>query len=175
MRIRKMKIKLKHSGLTLIEVLVSVTIIAILAAGLFAVGNYIDTQMKIERTKSTINLLVAALDQYFDFYHKFPDPNGALEEYRTGCANDDNDIERLYYKLTLAPDAKKILDQVNRKFLKDSDDDENPEIVDAWNENLRFRYIDGWNFPVIISAGPDKDFGDHNPKKTEDNISSKGL
>ncbi|MCE5340380.1 MAG: type II secretion system GspH family protein [Planctomycetaceae bacterium] len=187
-------LKTKQSGMTLIEIMVSVLIVAILAAGLFSVSGYIDTQMKIKSTESTIHLLVAAVEQYHDFYKAFPDvnstsyvgeyPNGKYDKDANGV-KDANYIEKLYYKLTLAPDAKKILDQINRKYVKDSDKDsggkpapdKNPEIVDAWGRSLRYIYEKkiNANFPEIISAGPDKDFGDGDAKKAEDNISSKKL
>lgn len=173
-------LKTKQSGMTLIELMVSVLIVAILAAGLLAVGSYIDRQFKIKATEGTIQLLVTAIEQYHDFYREFPYVNSTVTvqgEYPDGCDNDANDIERLYYKLTLAPDAKKILEQLNRKYIKDADRDKNPEIVDAWGENFRYKYEKNinTNFPEIISAGPDKDFGDKDAKKADDNISSKGL
>ncbi|GEM_PF-389413 len=179
----------KKSGMTLIELMVSVLIVAILAAGLFAVGGYLDKQFKIKATEGTMQLLVAALEQYHDFYKEFPYVNSMVtdsNEYPAGCVNDGNDIERLYYKLTLAPDAKKILEQINRKYITDLDKDsagnpipdKNPEVSDAWGGNFRYIYEKNinTNFPEIISAGPDKKFG----KKTGDpngldDISSKKM
>ncbi len=166
--------------MTLIEIMVSVLIVAILAAGLFAVSGYIDTQMKIKRTESTIQLLVAAIEQYHDFYKAFPDPNASAYP-----ADVNASIEKLYYKLTFAPDAKKILDQINRKYITDSDKDsagkpapdKNPEIVDAWGKSLKYSYIEkqNWNFPVITSAGPNKIFEANDPNSVPDDISSKKL
>jgi prepilin-type N-terminal cleavage/methylation domain-containing protein len=153
-----------NRGMTLIEIMVSITIVAILAVGLFAVGSYIDTQLKIERTKSTINMLVAALDQYFDFYKSFPGTGDNLHE-----------------RLSLAPDSKKIIDQINRKAMRKNAAGK-IEFVDAWHSkdydgDLRYKYeIDEkWNFPVITSAGPDKIFGMDDPNGAADDISSKGL
>jgi len=154
--------------MTLIELMVSVLIVAILAAGLLAVGSYIDRQFKIKATEGTIQLLVTAVEQYHDFYRQFPDPNAAA--YPAGLNDANGSIERLYYKLTFAPDAKKILEQLNRKYVKDLDNDKHPEVVDAWNKRLEYSYKEGWNFPVITSAGPDKD-----PNTVKDNISSKKL
>jgi prepilin-type N-terminal cleavage/methylation domain-containing protein len=179
----------KQSGMTLIEIIVSIAIIAILAAGLTAVGSYVDKQIKIKKTLASMHILVTAVDQYYDFYRKFPDPNGAYPSttYFDPSGTEPNNIEKLYYKLTLAPDAKKVLDQINRKSFKDADKDDNLEIVDIWGENFRYRYMEGWNFPEIISAGPDKDFGDYynvpsDPEKykiykikIQDNISSKNF
>lgn len=155
-------LKTRKNGLTLIEILVAVTIVAILAVGLFAVGSYIETQLKIERTKSTINMLVAALDLYGqnkgnNTAYKFPAPG-----------------DNLYEKLSLSPDSKKIVDQINRKAMRNEGSTSNPDIrfIDAWGSRFIYDYNEGWNFPVITSAGPDRDVNDPN---TKDNISSKGL
>jgi prepilin-type N-terminal cleavage/methylation domain-containing protein len=141
-------------GLTLVEVLVAVVIIAILAAGLYSVGNYLETQSKIKLTKSTIEILSAAIEQYHDFYGRFPnDPNHPSDPNLS--------MEQLYSQLSLAPDAKKILNQINfsagKKYslIKDTDKDGNPEIVDAWGTNLKYSYTSGDNFPLVTSAGPD--------------------
>jgi len=139
----------KHTGMTLIEIIVSVAIIAILAAGLFSVGSYIDTQTKIKKTESTIQLLVTALERYQDFYRGFPNKNSDL-----------------YEKLSLAPEAKKIIDQMDRKAMKKSGS--NILFCDAWGNELDYDYDDGDNFPVITSPGPKSD-------TTEDDISSKKL
>jgi prepilin-type N-terminal cleavage/methylation domain-containing protein len=165
-------LRTKKSGMTLIEIMVSVLIVAILAAGLFAVSGYIDKQFKIKSTESTIHLLVAALDQYHDFYKAFPDPN--VSAYP---ADVNGSIEKLYFKLTFAPDAKKILDQINRKYVKKVDKDDYPEIVDAWNTRLKYSYIEkqNWNFPVITSAGPNKIFEADDPNSVPDDISSKKM
>ena len=67
-----MKIKQNKYGLTLVEVLVAIAIIAVLAAGLYSVSNYVETQSKKKLTKSTIETLCAALEQYHDFNDGFP-------------------------------------------------------------------------------------------------------
>jgi prepilin-type N-terminal cleavage/methylation domain-containing protein len=164
-------LKTRQSGMTLIEIMVSVLIVAILAVGLFAVSGYIDTQMKIKATESTIQLLVAAVEQYHDFYKEFPDPCTA---YPAGI---NQSVEKLYYKLTFAPDAKKVLDQINRKYVKKVDKDDYPEVVDAWGTSLKYSYIEkqNWNFPVITSAGPNKIFEADDPNSVHDDISSKKL
>ena len=158
-----MKRKENKYGLTLVEILVAIAIIAILAAGLYSVGNYVETQAKIKLTESTIETLCTALEQYYDFYKSFPDLNAS------GYPVDCNGIERLYYKLGLAPDAKKIINQINPSLIKDVDNDKYPEIVDAWETDFRYSYNSGGNFPVIDSNGPDKKSGD------DDDISSRDL
>lgn len=157
--------------MTLIEILVAVAIVAILAAGLYSVSNYVETQAKIKLTESTIEILTGALEQYYDFYGSFPDPNAT---YPAGC---DLPVEKLYYKLTLAPEAKKILNQIKPSLIVNVNTNESPakifpEVVDAWGTAMKYDYIKNTvqqdNFPVITSAGPDKDFN-----KTDDNLTSR--
>lgn len=162
-----MIIKLRHTGLTLVEILVAIVIMAVLAAGLYSVSNYVEKQAKAKLTESTIEILCSALEQYHDFYGKFPDITVA-SDYPANC----DGIERLYYKLSLAPDAKNILNQINSSMIKNVDRNELPqiylEIVDLWGTDFRYTYTSGSNFPLIESAGPDKDFN-----TPADNISSK--
>jgi hypothetical protein len=42
-----------------------------------------------------------------------------------------------------------------------------PEIYDPWGTALDYRYTPGENFPLMVSAGPDKKFG------TADDINNK--
>ncbi|MCX5632103.1 MAG: prepilin-type N-terminal cleavage/methylation domain-containing protein [Phycisphaerae bacterium] len=160
-------IRQAHSGLTLMEILVAIMIIAILAAGLYSVSNYVEKQAQAKLTESTIEILSAAIEQYHDFYGKFPDITVA-SDYPANC----DGIERLYYKLSLAPDAKNILNQINSSMIKNVDKNELPqiylEIVDIWGTDFRYSYNSGDNFPLIESAGPDKNFN-----TPADNISSK--
>jgi prepilin-type N-terminal cleavage/methylation domain-containing protein len=196
-----MKRKQNKYGLTLVEILVAVTIIAILAAGLYSVSNYLETQSKIKTTKSTIELLCTALEQYHDFYGKFPFKAGIdyglsqLELNLNGNVVDDsgvplsacdyNDIyassEALYYFLNQFPAGKKIVDSINRSLLTNKgqmgkeyfiliDTVNYPliHIIDPWKYPFRYTYKQGDNFPIVISAGPDKDFN-----TPGDNISSR--
>jgi len=181
-----------------VEILVAVAIIAILAAGLYSVSNYLETQSKIKLTKSTIELLCTALEQYHDFNDSFPFVAGAnygrtglqLGVHGTvwvngGVIGDYNDIysssEALYYFLNQFPAGKKIVDSINRSLLTNKGDNGKEyfidisgqrylliHIIDPWKYPLRYTYKQGDNFPIVISAGPDKDFN-----TPGDNISSR--
>ena len=198
-----MKRKQNKYGLTLVEILVAVAIIAILAAGLYSVSNYLETQSKIKLTKSTIEILCTALEQYHDFYGKFPfeakenygqaelEPNlnGNIVDKNGNplSAPDYNDIyassEALYYLLNKFPAGKKIVDSINRSLLTNKGEKGKEyfirlnvdmkcypliHIIDPWKYPLRYTYEQGDNFPLVISAGPDKDFN-----TPGDNISSR--
>ena len=200
-----MKRKQNKYGLTLVEILVAVAIIAILAAGLYSVSNYLETQSKIKLAKSTIELLCTALEQYHDFYGRFPfqadknygepniqsDVNGVVKadnECTTDLSTGDyNDIyassEALYYFLNQFPAGKKIVDSINRSLLTNKGQMGKEyfihsnitvqcypliHIIDPWKYPFRYTYKQGDNFPLVISAGPDKDFN-----TPGDNISSR--
>ena len=205
-----MKRKQNNYGLTLVEILVAVTIIALLTAGLYSVSNYLETQAKIKLAESNIDTLVTALEQYHDFYDRFPfetdanygriqlesltEPNGLKGSVvdKTGnplSVTDYNEIyassEALYYFLNQIPASKKIIGSLNHSLITNKDYkgveyfikfniDPNCypliHIIDPWKSPLRYTYsqTQGNNFPLIESAGPDKDFN-----KTADNISSR--
>lgn len=140
-----MMIKTRHTGLTLTEIIVAVAIIALLAAGLYSVSNYIEKQAKIKLTESTIEAVCAAIEQYYDFYGSFPfqagidygriqlegtDANGLNGTVRgdnkcTLAVSDYNGIyasgDALYYFLNQIPASRKILDEINRSMVTNKD------------------------------------------------------
>jgi prepilin-type N-terminal cleavage/methylation domain-containing protein len=182
-------------GLTLVEILVAVGIIAILAAGLYSVGNYLETQSRIRLTQSTIEILSTAVEQYHDFNDSFPfiadenyrrEPNLQSDIDGTVTPSDYNDIyassDALYYLLNKFPAGRKIVGSINRSLLTNKGDNGKEyfirdnitgqdypliHIIDPWKYPLRYTYKQGDNFPLITSAGPDKDFN------TPDDISSR--
>jgi prepilin-type N-terminal cleavage/methylation domain-containing protein len=196
-----MKRKQNKTGLTLAEILVAITIIAILAAGLYSVSNYIEKQAQAKLTESTIEILSTAIEQYHDFYGRFPfqadknygepnlktDVNGNVVNKSGASLPDYNDIyassEALYYFLNKFPAGKEIVGSLRSSLLTNKDY-KNTEyfiklnvdgkvyplihIIDSWAYPLRYTCEDSNNFPLIESAGPDKDFN-----TPADNISSK--
>jgi len=174
--------KIKRNGLTLIEVLVAVAIIAILSAGLYSVSNYIDMKIKIARTKSTLHILVTALERYHEFYGRFPiidDVNDSADyakENYPDAGKKMSSIEKAYYRLSLAPESKKIIGHIERKMVKDKDKDGFPEVYDVWGTVLMYEYESGDNFPVVLSFGPDKVKNSKDDiSSKDDDVSSKGL
>ncbi len=166
-----MKDKTKQPGVTLIELIIVVAIIAIMAAAVYVVRKPADDKGKIELTKSTIELLCAAIEQYHHFYNEFPDPNNSTPGYPAGCKWQEGERETVYYKLSLCPEAQAILNQINPKMIKNADNDEYLEYIDAWGNEFDYDYDN--NFPLITSKGPDgKDRNDGKPEYDDDNITS---
>jgi prepilin-type N-terminal cleavage/methylation domain-containing protein len=200
-------IKIKTNGITLVELLVAIAIVAILGAGLYIAGDYADKQAKIKQTQSTIEMLSAALEQYRDANSCFPfqftltykqtnlegtDSNGLRGKVtdKAGVqltAANYNPLyassEALYYFLNRNPASRNIIRTINSSLITNKDYRKieyfftftgDPIVypllhfVDAWNFPFRYTYNTGDNFPLIESAGPDKDFN-----KKDDNITSR--
>lgn len=161
-----MKTKKNKSGITLIELIVVVAIIAMMAAAVYVVRAPAEKKGSIELTQSTIELLCAALEQYHSFYGKFPfdaDENYNKDDLETDIGStitiagtDDyepnySSSEALYYFLDKVPDAKKIIDSINGKSLTNKGKRGGKysvivngtgypliRIVDAWGNALRY-------------------------------------
>ncbi|MGB2865184.1 MAG: type II secretion system protein [Sedimentisphaerales bacterium] len=169
----------KH-GLSLVEMMIVVGVIALLATMVIGVASRIDTQAKEKGVESTFALLEGALEEYKEFDGEFPDelPDGNFNSVAERAAAYS---EYLYGELYSIPSSRKILEKVSDSLIKNEYspagvllNDTYPEIYDPWQVNSKeFRraidyiYVAGDNFPRLISAGPDKIFG------TADDISSR--
>ncbi|MFZ2148326.1 MAG: type II secretion system protein [Sedimentisphaerales bacterium] len=146
--------KYKH-GLTLVEILAVVAIIALLASIVIGVAALIDNQSKERCLESTFALLECALQEYCEYTGKFP------EQPEKNFSNALVHSEYLYNELTLIPESRKILEKIADSLLKNKygTADTPAEIYDPWGMALDYRYVPGDNFPELVSAGPDKIFG----------------
>ncbi len=137
-------------GVTLVEILVVVAIIAILTTIVISVAARIDNQSKERSLEGTFVLLESALQEYYEYWGYFPvdvDPNVTL-----------------YTQLHSTPSSRKILEQISGSLI---DEEHRIRIYDQWGTVLDYRYDPNDNFPELISAGPDKIFG------TADDITSR--
>jgi len=146
--------KYKH-GLTLVEILAVVAIIALLASIVIGVAAFIDNQSKERCLESTFALLECALQEYCEYTGKFP------EQPEKNFSNALVHSEYLYNELTLIPESRKILQKISNSLLKNKygTADTPAEIYDPWGMALDYRYVPGDNFPELVSTGPDKIFG----------------
>jgi prepilin-type N-terminal cleavage/methylation domain-containing protein len=150
-------------GVTLVEILVVVAIIAILATMVIGIAARINDQSKERGLESTFTLLESALQEYREGTGKFP------EQPEKNFANALIHSEYLYRELDLMPESRKILGRIAKSLVKNEYGtvDTQPEIYDPWGTVLDYIYVPGDNFPEFVSAGPDKIFG------TADDISNK--
>jgi prepilin-type N-terminal cleavage/methylation domain-containing protein len=151
-------LKCKYA-VTLVEMLVVIAVIALLASVVMSVGSHIDNQAKRRNLESTFALLASALQEYYDFWSQFPDPN--KPPYLTHSA-------ALYGQLQATPSCRKILQKVDDSLIRNNPGAvDMPQIHDPWGTVLDYRYIPGDSFPELISAGPNRVLG------TADDISSR--
>jgi len=150
-------------GLTLVEILIVVAVIALLAAMVIGISSRIDNQAKEKGMKNIFTVLDGALQEYYEYKGFFP------EQTEEDFANADAHSEYLYDKLNSIPDSRKVLEQISNRLIQNSPDSPSavPEIYDLWGTVLDYIYQSGENFPRLTSAGPDKEFG------TPDDISNR--
>ncbi|MHC4323326.1 MAG: prepilin-type N-terminal cleavage/methylation domain-containing protein [Planctomycetota bacterium] len=124
-----MKTRRYKYGLSLVEMLIVLAVIALLATMVIGITDHIQTQANERSVKSTIALLEGALEEYKEFQGYFP---GSIIE------------------LYSIPDCRKILAQIG---------DPETAVFDPWGRPLSYRYAAGDSYPELISAGPDRKFG----------------
>jgi len=142
----------KHKyGVTLVEMLIVVAIIALLATMVIGIATRIDNQSKERALKNTFGLLEGALQEYYEYNGKFP-------EYTVDIGRVERS-EILYRELNRIPSSRKILEEISDSLIEDKSGTPGVlEIYDPWKVELDYRYVAGNNFPELISAGPDRDF-----------------
>ena len=151
-----MKTRRHKHGLSLVEMLIVVGIIALLATMVIGIAGRIDTQAKEKGVESTFALLEGALEEYKEFQGDFP--GQSVMDFTNAVAHS----EYLYRELYSIPSSRKILEKVSDSLIKHDVDTGTvppvPEIYDPWGTPLDYRYAPGDNFPELVSAGPDKIF-----------------
>ena len=145
------------NGLSLIEILMVIVIIAVLAAMVVTVATSVDNQSKEEEVKTTFSLLEAALQEYKEFRNVFPEQ--PVKDFTNVAAHS----EYLYGELSSIPNSQMILEKINASLIKQNVDTGSippvPEIYDPWGTVIDYRYTISDTFPELVSAGPDRIFG----------------
>jgi prepilin-type N-terminal cleavage/methylation domain-containing protein len=157
-----MKTRRYKYGLSLVEMLIVVGVIALLATMVIGIAGRIDNQSKEKGIESTFALLEGALEEYKEFVGHFPyepvDPNFNSATELAAIRS-----ENLYRELYSKPGSRKILEKISGSLIKHDVDTgivpPVPEIYDPWGTPLDYRYVPGDNFPELVSAGPDETFG----------------
>ncbi|OHB58225.1 MAG: hypothetical protein A2Y12_02310 [Planctomycetes bacterium GWF2_42_9] len=178
----------KNLGLTGVEIMVAVAVLAVLVGAVIGLTTHIRAQANKELAKSTIIMLGTALEQYYDYWHEYPpDCNYASKSeieslYNVNSVTVSPALDTqfagsgmLYYSLRRTPSSNKILGKLHDKALSAKNAD-NPaqdmELEITYGGTMQvyeypfFYTQDPWNMPLRYSrtwATPtlnrtDKDF-----------------
>jgi prepilin-type N-terminal cleavage/methylation domain-containing protein len=166
-----MKRRQNKTGVTLVEILVVVAIIAILVTMVIGIAARVDTQGKERLTKNTIAILDAALGEFGDYGYSYTEyPNYAGLKFPPDCNNFlQSDLETalggtisggthdakysgsevMYFFLSRVPESRKTLDKIDKKLVTNLGLDGNPmkiTINPGVDEKIYplFRVIDPW-------------------------------
>ena len=156
-----------NAGVTLVEMLVVVAVIALLAGFVVTLTSRLDNQGKERQLAGIFALLKSALIEYHGETGTFPvpDPNVVEDEYDEPHEHG----ELLYARLDSVVESREILRRIDPLFVKgDTRADDPLNVYDSWGMAIDYLYDPNTgNFPELLSAGRDKAFG------TADDISSK--
>lgn len=146
----------RKNGVTLVEMLVVLGVIMVLGGFVVALTHRMDNQSKEHAVANAFTQLSGALQEYYDFRGRFPVSIGGGTEF-------------MVEELRTVPAARQVLEKLSPVLVKNVGGKADvPELYDPWGTELRYMYVPRDNFPELISAGPDRQFG------TADDISSKG-
>jgi prepilin-type N-terminal cleavage/methylation domain-containing protein len=173
----------KQSGFSILEVLTTLAIMAVLVSLVLGLGKRIKAQAREDLCKSGIDIINCALQEYYDQYTAFPftadfafdqaDLDLLLDaEFGGGSiAGTVKDAyassEALFYCLDRkCPNSRKLIDKLaisltagGRQYDDGTDLLDLVRFVDPWGNALRYTYSAGDVFPVVDSAGADGVFG----------------
>jgi len=155
-------------GLTLIEILVVLGVIATLAAMVFVVTRRVESQSNESIVANAFALLNAALREHYEYEDAFPIQPDANPAPSNMVAL--GHIRLMYAAFNNVPVCGEILKGIDNVLVQRQDKQPaTARLYDPWGTPLNYIYAPGINtFPELVSAGPDRKFG------TADDISSKG-
>ena len=167
-------------GMTMVEVLIAVVILALLVAGIFFVSTNVRTQAKVQVTQSLIATLDTALQQYYDQTHSYPpDCNDIwmemyIEDALKGIGGKNvvitpfeapaaliaksypnyHPIAVMYYCLGVSPSSKQVLAKISDPLLIATAALTPPDTLTIAVDGRPypyFRVIDPWKMPLRYS------------------------
>jgi len=148
-----------RSGVTLVEMLVVLAIIAVLATMVYKATSGLGNQSQERRQKKAFVMLDSALDEYYEAKDRFPESK-PLSAYSNDSDWRRDNVEILYEELYSVPSARAQLLKLAPKQLDPWQGAQNAVhlIYDVWGTVLSYEWTKGNAFPVLISGGPDREF-----------------
>lgn len=165
-------VSLKHnSGVTLVEMLVVLGIIVVLSGIVITLTARVDNQAKENSLRSAFALVGSALREYYEAKGQFP----LQPETATASINALAHMESMVLELRQVPASRQVLDKLDPALVRSEVGTADlRSLRDPWGTVMDYVYVAGNNFPELISAGPDKQFGlNRSDPLARDNISSK--
>lgn len=173
----------RAAAFTLVELLLVMFVLAVLVSLVVGVGTFMIEDGKKKETEVMQANLTCALTEYERINSRYPP-----DRVTNLAANDYNYSPTLPYKADESPkllyayltgskgDNGALVAAATKPYLT------NAGMTDAFGKSMRY-YLLGATAtsnqpvggkPLVVSAGPDADFGDTNTKKLKDNIRSDG-
>ncbi len=152
----------RQSGLSLVEMLVVVAIIMVVAGLAVMMTARMSRQAKERDLASAFAMFKSALQEYREETGEYP-PQPELDFTEAATH-----MRFLYERLMAEPASRQVLSHLaNFPTQGDQTSLDLAEVRDPWGTVLDYRYGPDDDFPELISAGPDREFG------TEDDINSR--
>jgi prepilin-type N-terminal cleavage/methylation domain-containing protein len=147
------------SGVTLVEMLVVLAIIAVLVTMVYKATSGLGNQSQKRRQRKAFVVLDSALHEYYEAKGRFPVSKPVAADSGDSEWRRDN-VEILYEELYAVPSARALLLKLAPKQLDPWQGAQNAVhlIYDVWGTELSYEWIKDNAFPILISAGPDKLF-----------------
>lgn len=186
----------REAGFSLIEILVVISILALIISVGVVMGSRMTAEARKTQTKSMLQALIAANDEFRavrqqgNINHDGAYPINWADQYTNGSSMSSS--ERFVAGCRQIPAAEQIMlaainsgaSTSNKKLLADSNSNNYDELIDRWGTQIEYRTLnDGTGSgpgtgvsntllpisraPIFVSAGPDKSFD-----TMDDNINS---
>jgi prepilin-type N-terminal cleavage/methylation domain-containing protein len=165
-----MRFSFRKNGFTLVEIVVVITIVALLVSMVAGLGKHVKDQANVKLTKSTIEILVTAVELYYqdnndtmpfetvmavdvDFVKSDFESllGGAIDttittnDHSDALYDDDWSSEAMYYYLSKSLNSRRIINTINNTLATSMDSANVPlEVNVAGNNIVMFRVTDAW-------------------------------
>jgi len=166
-----MKTCKQKTGVTLVEMLIVVAIVALLVTMVISAAGRIQTRAEEQLAESTIAIITAALGQFRDYGYNYPHPNYSNLKFPLDCEgiSDDDLMNALgatatptgtylksdvwYFFLRRVPTSRKTLDKIDESLKQSINIIFNGKeysllrILDPWGTALQYRYYYDYSPP----------------------------
>jgi type II secretory pathway pseudopilin PulG len=171
----------KTKGFSTIEILTAIAIVVILVSILVGVGRRIQSQAEEKLADGMIDVLVSALEQYYDTFEAFPpmvadiDSDGDIDEADFSAAVGEAvtllsgapqesywTSSALYYFLNNAPSSKTVIDTLTDSLISCEDDNGDPIQIEIPADSGTImdltRFVDPWGNTILYTYVTDDNF-----------------